>query len=169
MNNKTKLLECKAVSLGYDSRTIIENLNSIKTKATDLSNQITVDIPSNLDTTIETNTTTANELNNKLDILIKNASLDDALKNQILSLVENDMVGSMNVTMTKTINITYSWDIDSNGPGLSSTFKIPTGTSYTIDLNNPIEDIYTVDETYTSGMTDEHGDTGYYEFSGWNY
>ena len=149
--------------------TIIENLNSIKTKATDLSNQITVDIPSDLDTTIETNTTTANELNNKLDILIKNASLDDALKNQILSLVENDMVGSMNVTMTRTINITYSWDIDSNGPGLSSTFKIPTGTSYTIDLNNPIEDIYTVDETYTSGMTDEHGDTGYYEFSGWNY
>ena len=149
--------------------TIIENLNSIKTKATDLSNQITVDIPSELDTTIETNTTTANELNNKLDILIKNASLDDALKNQILSLVENDMVGSMNVTMTKTINITYSWDIDSNGPGLSSTFKIPTGTSYTIDLNNPIEDIYTVDETYTSGMTDEHGDTGYYEFSGWSY
>ena len=149
--------------------TIIENLNSIKTKATNLSNQITVDIPSNLDTTIETNTTTANELNNKLDILIKNASLDDALKNQILSLVENDMVGSMNVTMTRTINITYSWDIDSNGPGLSSTLKIPTGTSYTIDLNNPIEDIYTVDETYTSGMTDEHGDTGYYEFSGWNY
>ena len=149
--------------------TIIENLNSIKTKATDLSNQITVDIPSDLDTTIETNTTTANELNNKLDILIKNASLDDALKNQILSLVENDMIGSMNVTMTKTINITYSWDVDSNGPGLSSTFKIPTGTSYTIDLNNPIEDIYTVDETYTSGMTDEHGDTGYYEFSGWNY
>ena len=79
------------------------------------------------------------------------------------------MVGSMNVTMTRTINITYSWDIDSNGPGLSSTFKIPTGTSYTIDLNNPIEDIYTVDETYTSGMTDEHGDTGYYEFSGWSY
>ena len=149
--------------------TIIENLNSIKTKATDLSNQITVDIPSDLDTTIETNTTTANELNNKLDILIKNASFDDALKNQILSLVENDMVGSMNVTMTRTINITYSWDIDSNGPGLSSTFKIPTGTSYTIDLNNPIEDIYTVDETYTSGMTDEHGDTGYYEFSGWSY
>ena len=149
--------------------TIIENLNSIKTKATDLSNQITVDIPSNLDTTIETNTTTANELNNKLDILIKSASLDDALKNQILSLVENDMVGSMNVTMTRTINITYSWDVDSNGPGLSSTFKIPTGTSYTIDLNNPIEDIYTVDETYTSGMTDEHGDTGYYEFSGWSY
>ena len=149
--------------------TIIENLNSIKTKATDLSNQITVDIPSDLDTTIETNTTTANELNNKLDILIKNASLDDALKNQILSLVENDMVGSMNVTMTKTINITYSWDVDSNGPGLSSTLKIPTGTSYTIDLNNPIEDIYTVDETYTSGMTDEHGDTGYYEFSGWSY
>ena len=149
--------------------TIIENLNSIKTKATDLSNQITVDIPSDLDTTIETNTTTANELNNKLDILIKNASLDDALKNQILSLVENDMVGSMNVTMTKTINITYSWDIDSNGPGLSSAFKIPTGTSYTINLNNPIEDIYTVDETYTSGMTDEHGDTGYYEFSGWSY
>ena len=149
--------------------TIIENLNSIKTKATDLSNQITVDIPSDLDTTIETNTTTVNELNNKLDILIKNASLDDALKNQILSLVENDMIGSMNVTMTKTINIAYSWDIDSNGPGLSSTFKIPTGTSYTIDLNNPIEDIYTVDETYTSGMTDEHGDTGYYEFSGWSY
>ena len=149
--------------------TIIENLNSIKTKATDLSNQITVDIPSDLDTTIETNTTTANELNNKLDILIKNASLDDALKNQILSLVENDMVGSMNVTMTRTININYSWNVDSNGPGLSSTFKIPTGTSYTIDLNNPIEDIYTVDETYTSGMTDEHGDTGYYEFSGWNY
>ena len=27
MNNKTKLLECKAVSLGYDSRKIIENLN----------------------------------------------------------------------------------------------------------------------------------------------
>ena len=149
--------------------TIIENLNSIKTKATDLSNQITVNIPSDLDTTIETNTTTANELNNKLDILIKNASLDDALKNQILSLVENDMVGSMNVTMTRTINITYSWDVDSNGPGLSSTFKIPTGTSYTIDLNNPIEDTYTVDETYTSGMTDEHGDTGYYEFSGWSY
>ena len=149
--------------------TIIENLNSIKTKATNLSNQITVDIPSDLDTTIETNTTTANELNNKLDILIKNASLDDALKNQILSLVENDMVGSMNVTMTRTINITYSWDVDSNGPGLSSTLKIPTGTSYTIDLNNPIEDIYTVDETYTSGMTDEHGDTGYYEFSGWSY
>lgn len=148
---------------------ILASINEVKNKADEYNAAIPTEIPSNLDETIATNTTSANDLNSKVDILIRNASLNEALKNQLLSLVQNEFVGDMNVTMTRTINITYSWDIDSNGPGLSSTFKIPTGTSYTIDLNNPIEDTYTVDETYTSGMTDEHGDTGYYEFSGWSY
>ena len=148
---------------------ILAYINEVKNKADECNAAIPTEIPSNLDETIATNTASANDLNSKVDILIRNASLNEALKNQLLSLVQNKVVGDMNVTMTRTINITYSWDIDSNGPGLSSTFKIPTGTSYTIDLNNPIEDIYTVDETYTSGMTDEHGDTGYYEFSGWSY
>ena len=148
---------------------ILNSINEVKNKADEYNEAIPIEIPSNLDETIATNTTSANDLNSKVDILIRNASLNEAFKNQLLSLVQNEFVGDMNVTMTRTINITYSWDIDSNGPGLSSTFKIPTGTSYTIDLNNPIEDTYTVDETYTSGMTDEHGDTGYYEFSGWSY
>lgn len=148
---------------------ILASINEVKNKADEYSAAIPTEIPSDLDETIATNTTSANDLNSKVDILIRNTSLNEALKNQLLSLVQNEFVGNMNVTMTRTINITYSWDIDSNGPGLSSTFKIPTGTSYTIDLKNPIEDIYTVDETYTSGMTDEHGDTGYYEFSGWSY
>ena len=148
---------------------ILNSINEVKNKADEYNAAIPTEIPSNLDETIATNTASANDLNSKVDILIRNASLNEAFKNQLLSLVQNEFVGDMNVTMTRTINITYSWDIDSNGPGLSSTFKIPTGTSYTIDLNNPIEDTYTVDETYTSGMTDEHGDTGYYEFSGWSY
>lgn len=148
---------------------ILASINEVKNKADEYSAAIPTEIPSDLDETIATNTTSANDLNSKIDILIRNTSLNEALKNQLLSLVQNEFIGDMNVTMTKTINITYSWDIDSNGPGLSSTFKIPTGTSYTIDLNDPIEDIYTVDDTYTSGMTDEHGDTGYYEFSGWSY
>ena len=148
---------------------ILNSINEVKNKADEYNAEIPTEIPSDLDETIVTNTTSANDLNSKVDILIRNTSLNEALKNQLLSLVQNEFVGDMNVTMTKTINITYTWDIDRNGPGLSSTFKIPTGTSYTIDLNNPIEDIYTVDETYTSGMTDEHGDTGYYEFSGWSY
>ena len=148
---------------------ILASINEVKNKADEYNAAIPTEIPSDLDETIATNTASANDLNSKVDILIRNTSLNKALKNQLLSLVQNEFVGDMNITMTRTINITYSWDIDSNGPGLSSTFKIPTGTSYTIDLNNPIEDIYTVDETYTSGMTDEHGDTGYYEFSGWSY
>ena len=148
---------------------ILNSINEVKNKADECNAAIPTEIPSDLDETIATNTTSANDLNSKVDILIRNTSLNEAFKNQLLSLVQNKVVGDMNVTMTRTINITSSWDVDNNGPGLSSTFKIPTGTSYTIDLNDPIEDTYTVDETYTSGMTDEHGDTGYYEFSGWSY
>ena len=79
---------------------------------------------------------------------------------------------SNNLTnLNKTVDISYNWTITDGGPGLSSNIIIPNGTSYKFDLNDDTSYTYTIDETYTAGMIDEHIDdthNGCYEFSGWN-
>ena len=52
---------------------ILASINEVKNKADEYNEAIGTEIPSNLDETIATNTTSANDLNSKVDLLIKNA------------------------------------------------------------------------------------------------
>ena len=150
---------------------ILESINAVNNKVTEYSEAVTIKIPSDLNETIATNITSVNALNSNLDNLIKNMSLDIDFKNRLLSLVENNTIGDITIDMNKTVDISYNWTITDGGPGLSSNIIIPNGTSYYFDLNDNTSYTYTIDETYTAGMIDEHIDdthNGCYEFSGWN-
>ena len=150
---------------------ILESINAVNNQVTEYSEAVTIKIPSDLNETIATNITSVNALNSNLDNLIKNMSLDIDFKNRLLSLVENNTIGDITIDMNKTVDISYNWTIIDGGPGLSSNIIIPNGTSYYFDLNDNTSYTYTIDETYTAGMIDEHIDdthNGCYEFSGWN-
>ena len=71
----------------YD--TIINSLNSIKSRATALIDEVTVTIPDNFDETVATNTELSAKINHKIDVLIKNAELDPNLVTTIYNLVNN--------------------------------------------------------------------------------
>ena len=150
---------------------ILESINAVNNQVTEYSEAVTIKIPSDLNETIATNITSVNALNSNLDNLIKNMSLDIDFKNRLLSLVENNTIGDITIDMNKTVDISYNWTITDGGPGLSSNIIIPNGTSYYFDLNDNTSYTYTIDETYTAGMIDEHIDDTYngcYEFSGWD-
>ena len=146
---------------------ILASINEVKNKADEYNAAIPTEIPSNLDETIATNTTSANDLNSKVDILIRNTSLNEALKNQLLSLVQNEVVGDIDVTLNKTVTVSYAMTVN-GGPGLSSSISALVSSVYTIDLENQSSYTHTVDTTYTSGSVDDHEFDGYYTFSGWN-
>ena len=114
------------------------------------------------------NTTSVNDLNSKVDILIKNTSFDETFKNYLLSLVQNKVVGNVDIYMNKTVTISYNWTV-TGGPGLSTGINLPTATVYDLDLRVSNNYSYIIDETYTNEYRDEHGDKGYYSFSGWSY
>ena len=139
----------------------------MKNKADEYSAAIPTEIPSDLDETIATNTISANDLNSKIDILIRNTNLNETLKNQLLSLVQNEFVGDIDVTLNKTVTVSYTMTVN-GGPGLSSSISAPASSVYTIDLENQSSYTHTVDTTYISGSVDEHEFDGYYTFNGWN-
>lgn len=146
---------------------ILNSINEVKNKADECNAAIPTEIPSNLDETIATNTASANDLNSKVGILIRNTSLNETLKNQLLSLVQNEVVGDIDVTLNKTVTVSYDMTVN-GGPGLSSGISAPASSVYTIDLENPSSYTHTVDTTYTSESVDDHEFDGYYTFSGWN-
>lgn len=147
---------------------ILASINEVKNKADEYNEAIGTEIPANLDETIATNTTSANDLNSKVDILIRNTSLNDTFKNQLLSLVQNKFVGDIDVALNKTVTVSYEWTVN-GGPGLSAGIITPAATKYDIDLENPTTYKHTVDTTYTSGMIDDHEFDGYYTFNGWDH
>ena len=146
---------------------ILNSINEVKNKADEYNAAIPTEIPSNLDETIATNTASANDLNSKVDILIRNTSLNDTFKNQLLSLVQNKVDGNIDIALNKTVTVSYDMTVN-GGPGLSSGISAPASSVYTIDLENPSSYTHTVDTTYTSGSVDDHEFDGYYTFSGWN-
>ena len=78
---------------------ILNSINEVKNKADEYNAAIPIEIPSDLDETIATNTASANDLNSKIDILIRNTSLNDTFKSQLLSLVQNKVVGNIDITL----------------------------------------------------------------------
>lgn len=146
---------------------ILTSINEVKNTADEYNNAIDTEIPSNLDETIAMNTASANNLNSKIDILIKNASFNEIFKNQLLSLVQNKYNGDINIDAHRTVNVTYNWTVDGK-VGLSSNIDIPSNTTYMVNLETESETEHTVNSTYTSESVDEHED-GCYTFSGWEY